>query len=414
MGSSLREHRILAGRSTSTFRTENGMGLIKATVGALGGTLADQWKDFLTVPVDINPTAALFPASLVGTNSGRGSNTRASQGIVTNGSKLVVPEGYGLLLFQDGEITAFAEEPGSYTWNSDDVHSQSVFAGDKWSTSLVKQSWERLKFGGRPGSQQLALFVALKELPNNKFGTQSEVYWDDAYLNTQVGVVTHGTYSMRIVDPIVFAKRFVPSTYLQAQDVFDFTDRANPAAGQLFAEVVGSLAAAFSFYTNDADREHRITKIQHDSIGFAASLAQAVENAYRWRENRGLALSGATILGIEYAEATKELLRTVQRADALAGARGNANLQASVAAGMQAAGEDGGSEGILGLGIAAGSVGLQSLMQPQAVPRGTKDADAQGGQDLVTTLEGLKRALDAELIDQAEFDAAKARALGLS
>lgn len=391
---------------------EERMGLIKAAIGAVGGTLADQWKDFLTVPVDVGATAALVPATPVGTNAGRGSDTHASHAVVTNGSKIVVPEGYGLLLFEDGELTAFAAEPGGYIWSSDDVNSQSVFAGDKWSTALVRQSWERLKFGGRPGAQQLALFVALKELPNNKFGTQSEIYWDDAYLNAQVGVVTHGTYSVRIVDPIVFAKEFVPATYLQTPAVFDFTDRSNPAADQLFSEVVGSLAAAFSSYTNDAQREHRITKIQLDSVGFAASLSKAVEEAYRWTTNRGLAISNVTIIGIEYDEPTKDLLKTVQRADALGGARGNANLQASVAAGMQAAGEDSGAQGILGLGIAGGSIGVQSLMQPPAPLDSPRDM-APGHQDLVTTLEELKRALDAGLIEQSDYDAAKAKALGL-
>jgi membrane protease subunit (stomatin/prohibitin family) len=389
------------------------MGLIKAGIGAIGGTLADQWKDFLTVPPGIEPTAALFPAVSVGTNARRGSDIKGSQAVVTNGSKIVVPEGYGLLLFQDGELTAFADEPGGYIWDSDDVNSESIFAEDKWSTSLVKQSWERFKFGGRPGAQQLALFVRLKELPNNRFGTQSEVYWNDAYFNAQVGALTHGTYSVTIIDPIVFARQFVPATYLQAQDVFDFTDRANAAASQLFAEVVSSLAAAFSSYTNDSDRGNRITRIQQDSIGFASSLSQAVEKAYQWRATRGLVISKVTIIGIEYDEHTKELLKTIQRADALVGKRGDANLQASVAAGMQSAGEEGGAGGILGMGIAAGSVNLSGLMQrePKTEPPG---ADAQGSQDLVATLEGLKRALDAGLIDQTEFDAAKAKALGLS
>lgn len=389
------------------------MALIKAAVGAIGSTLADQWKDFLTVPANIEPTAALFPAVRAGTDGRRGSNTKGSQAIVTNGSRIVVPEGYGLLLFQEGELTAFADEPGGYTWDSDVVYSQSIFSGDGASRSLVKQSWERFKFGGRPGAQQLALFVSLKELPNNKFGTRSEVYWDDAYFNAQVGALTHGTYSVNIVDPIVFAKQFVPATYLQTQDVFDFTDRANAAASQLFSEVVSSLAAAFSSYTNDSDRGNRITTIQQDSIGFAKSLSQAVEKAYQWRATRGLAISKVTIIGIEYDERTKELLKTVQRADALAGTRGNANLQASVAAGMQSAGEEGGTGGILGMGIAAGSVNLSTLMQqaPTAEPSGV---DAKDGQDLVATLETLKRALDAGLIDQADFDAAKAKALGLS
>jgi membrane protease subunit (stomatin/prohibitin family) len=205
----------------------------------------------------------------------------------------------------------------------------------------------------------------------------------------------------------------VPATYLQTQKVFDFADRANAAASQLLSEVVGSLAAAFSSYTNDSDRGNRITKIQQDALGFAKSLSQAVENAYQWMATRGLAISKVTIIGIEYDEHTKELLKTIQRADALAGTRGNANLQASVAAGMQSAGEEGGAGAILGMGIAAGSVNLSTLMQqaPTAEPSG---ADAKGGQDLVATLEGLKRALDGGLIDQADFDAAKAKALGLS
>lgn len=387
------------------------MGLIKATVGAIGGTLADQWKDFLTVPTDVQPTAALFPAVPVGTNAGRGSDTKASRAVVTNGSKIVVPEGYGLLLFQDGDLTACAVEPGGYTWSSDDVDSQSIFAGDQWSTSLVKQSWERLKFGGRPGAQQLALFVSLKELPSNKFGTQSTVYWDDAYLNAQVGALAHGTYSLSIVDPIAFVTRFVPATYLQGLDVFDFTDRQNPAADQLFSEVVGSLAAAFSAYANAADRGNRISRIQQDSIGFATSLSQAVENAHQWKSTRGLEISQVTIVGIEYDEQTTELLKTVQRADALSGARGNVNLQASVAAGMQSAGEEGGAGGILGMGVAAGSIGLPSMMQQTPA---TASGETPGGQDLIATLEGLKRALDAGLIDDADYAAAKAKALGLA
>lgn len=388
------------------------MGLIKAAIGAIGGSLADQWKDFLTVPLNIEPTAALFPAVRNGTNAGRGSNVEASQAVVTNGSKIVVPEGYGLLLFQDGEITGFTSEPGGYIWDSDNPESQSIFAGDRFFTSIVTQSWGRFKFGGRPAGQQLALFVSMKELPNNKFGTQSEIYWDDAYLNAQVGATTRGTYSLSILDPIAFVKQFVPATYLQGQDYFDFTDRSNAAANQLFSEVVGSLAAAFSLYTNDTAKGNRITKIQQDSVGFAASLSQIVEAAYDWKGSRGLAITKVAILGIEYDESTKELLKVVQRADALTGARGNANLQASVAAGLAAAGENSGAGGILGMGIATGSVGLSDLMQ-KAPAFGNSDNNGKSDDDLLAKLEKLKRALDAGLIDQADFSAAKAKALGL-
>ena len=299
------------------------MGLIQAVKGSIGGMLADQWKDFYTVPAGLPATAALFAAVPQGTNAGRGSNTKGSTNIITNGSKIVVPEGYGLLLMQEGKVTGIATEAGGYEWKSDDLQSKSIFAGDDVVSSLIKQSWERFKFGGQPAAQQAAFFVSLKELPDNRFGTQSEIYWDDGYLNAQVGAVTRGSYTLKIVDPILFVKNFVPAAYLTGGKVFDFTDMENAAASQLFNEVVGSLAPAFSMYTNDPSKGNRITKLQQDSVGFAKSLSQAVENAYQWRSDRGLAIVKVAIVSIEYDANTKELLKTVQRADALAGQRGN-------------------------------------------------------------------------------------------
>ncbi|MFN7136840.1 MAG: SPFH domain-containing protein [Thermomonas sp.] len=380
------------------------MGLVQAVKGAVGGMLGDQWKDFLTIPDGLAPTAALFAAVPRGTNAGRGSNVHGSSNIISNGSKIVVPEGYGLLLMQDGKITALAAEPGGYEWRSDDLQSKSIFAGDGLLDSLVMQSWERFKFGGIPGSQQLAFFVSLKELPDNRFGTQSEIYWDDGFLNTQVGAITRGSYTLKIVDPILFVKNFVPASYLQPGRVFDFTDLDNAAAAQLFNEVVGSLAPAFSRYTNDPAKGNRITRIQQDSVGFAQSLAEAVEAGYQWKAERGLAIVKTAIVSIEYDANTRELLKTVQRADALSGARGNSNLQASVAQGIQSAGENGGAAGIVGLGMASGMLGGIGGLQQPAAP---------AGDDPVAKLKKAKEMLDLGLITQADYDALKAKALGL-
>ena len=383
------------------------MGLVQAVSGAVGGMLGDQWKDFYTVPDGLPPTAALFAAVPRGTNAGRGSNTHGSSNIITNGSKIVVPEGYGLLLFQDGKITGFAAEPGGYEWRSDDLNSQSIFARDGVVTPQIKQSWERFKFGGRPSAQQNAIFVSLKELPNNKFGTQSEIYWDDAFLNTQVGAVTRGSYTLKIVDPILFVKNFVPASYLQPGQVFDFTDLDNAAAGQLFNEVVGSLAPAFSLYSNDPAKGNRITKLQQDSLGFAKSLSDAVENGYQWKSERGLAIVKTAIVSIEYDANTRELLKTVQRADALAGSRGNSNLQASVAQGIQSAGENGGAAGLVGVGMASGMLGGIGNIQQPTTPA------APAADDPVAKLKKAKEMLDLGLITQGDYDALKAKALGL-
>lgn len=383
------------------------MGLIQAASDAIGGVLGDQWKDFYTVPDGLSPTAALFAASPRGTNAGRGSNSWGSEGVISNGTRIVVPEGYGLVLMEEGGVTGFVAEPGGYEWRSDAQDSQSIFAGDGIVSPLIRTSWERFKFGGRPQAQQRAYFVTLKELPNNRFGTTSEIYWDDAYLNAQVGALTRGTYTLRIADPLLFIRNWVPARYLEPGVVFDFTDPGNDAATQLFHEVVGSLAAAFALYTNDPSRGNRMARIQQDTVGFAQSLSAAVEDAYRWRSGRGLEIVNTAILGIEYDEATRELLTTVQRADSLLGARGNSNMQASVAAGIEAAGETDGAGGILGLAIASGAAGTAGLQQPAA---SASDAPAD---DPVVTLRQYKAMLDDDLITQADYDAVKARLLGL-
>ncbi len=400
------------------------MGLFQAVTGAIGGTLGDQWLDFFGVPDGLPATAALFPAVRKGENAGRGGNNRASEGVITNGSKIIVPEGYGLVLLEDGAFTGFAAQPGGYVWDSEQSASQSVFSGGGLVDAVIKQSWERFKFGGRPGSQQTALFVALKELPNNKFGTQSEIYWDDAFLNTQVGAITRGTYTLKITDPLTFIRNFVPAGVISGQAVFDFTDIDNPAGEQLFNEVVGSLAPAFSMYTNDPAKGNRISRLQQDSVGFAQSLSAAVEENYRWRTDRGLEIVKTAIISIEYDANTRELLKNVQRADALSGSRGNSNLQASVAAGIESAGENAGPGGLIGMGMGVGGLGVGGLQQPTqpaapaapATPAAATESPAPApaaSDDPVAVLKRAKDMLDAGLITEADYDAAKAKALGL-
>ncbi|MEO7361411.1 MAG: SPFH domain-containing protein, partial [Gemmatimonadaceae bacterium] len=126
----------------------------------------------------------------------------------------------------------------------------------------------------------------------------------------------------------------------------------------------------------------------------------------QWKSDRGLAIVKTAIISIEYDANTRELLKTVQRADALSGARGNSNLQASVAAGIQSAGEHGGAAGLVGVGMATGMMGVGGLQQPVAPPAPPAD-------DPIAKLKKAKDMLDLGLITQADYDAAKAKALGL-
>ncbi|MDK7743052.1 SPFH domain-containing protein [Helcobacillus massiliensis] len=416
------------------------MGFIQAFTGALGGTFADQWLDFLTVPSGIAPTAALFPAVSKGTNAGRGQNTKGSESIISNGSKIVVPPGYGLITMEDGRTTGLITEPGGYIWASGDPNSRSVFAGNGIIASTVSTTWERFKFGGQPGSQQLAMFVSLKELPNNRFGTQSEIYWDDRYMNAQVGAVARGSYTMKIVDPLLFVHNWVPARHLQPNaQPFDFTDMSNDAADQPFREVVASLAAAFSKYTNDEDKDHRITRIQQDSMGLAQALGAAVEENYRWAADRGLVIVKVAMESIEYDEDTRRLLSDVKKADALSGDRSRSFASQAFARGVESAGQNGGGAGLAMMGMGAGALGGMAAPtnqtpfagaqqgQQQAAPQqdggagqaqggqtqGGQADGSQSGEDPVAKLAQFKQMLDQGLISQEDYDAAKNRALGL-
>ena len=393
------------------------MGFIKAFTGALGGTFADEWKDFYVPRGNVPATAAIFGAEKKGTDAGRGENTKGSENIITNGSKIVVPEGTALITLQDGAITGCITEPGGFIFQSNDQNSQSFLAGNGIISSTLKTSWERFKFGGIPAAEQIAIYVNLKEIPGNMFGAQSEIYWDDAYMNSQVGAITRGTYSLKIVDPILFVKNFVPADYLRPNaPVFDFADMDNVAGTQLFNEVVGSLSAAFSNYTNDPDKGNRITKIQGDQIGFANSLSQAVEDGYRWKSDRGLEIVKVAITAIEYDEDTKRLLSDVKKADALSGARGNSFMQQSVARGFQAAGENNGAAGMafMGMGINGTANTIGAFNQPaQPIQQPTAQQAPSTAEDPYEKLTKLKQLVDANVITQEEFDEAKKKLLGL-
>ena len=239
------------------------MGFIKAFTGSLSGTFADQWKDFYMPRQDVPATAGLFQAVSKGTNAGRGENYKGSENIISDGSKFVVPEGTALITVENGAVTGFIAEPGGYIFRSNDPESKSIFSGDGILSSTIGQSWERFKFGGQPGTQQLAFYVNLKQIVGNKFGTQTPIYWQDEYLATRAGGSARGTYSLQIVDPILFFKMFVPDMYKQPNaPVFDFADMENKAGDHLFNDFLTCLTGAFKRFSLKS-RENNMDTIDY-------------------------------------------------------------------------------------------------------------------------------------------------------
>ena len=385
------------------------MGIIQAFSGALGGSLADQWKDFLTIPKNIAATAALVPATPNGKNLERGSNIRSSENIITKGTKIFVPDGYGLLVVEDSKIIGYVEEQGGYIWDGDSIDSKSIFAGDTIREALLEQAWKRFKMGGTPSSQQNGIFVNTRELTGNKFGTRSEIYWDDAYLNTQAGALVRGIYTIRVENPILLIQQFVPSASILNGEEIDFSDPTSPLSQQLLNEVISVLASSFAKYANADGKATRISQIQQDAWEFSQVLAEEIERQYGWRTKRGLKIENAAIVSIAYDERTRTLLESVQRADALNGPRADANLKAAMASGIEAAGQNGGANALLGIGIAGNAIGINSLMSQAEQQKQCEETVA----DKRTRLRELKELYGEGLISENEYDQAKKKVLGI-
>lgn len=405
------------------------MGFIKAFTGALSGAFADQWRDYYLPQSGVSATAAVFPAVPNSSNAGIGENYKGSSNIITNGSKIYVPEGVALITLENGQITGFIAESGGYEFRSNDPSSRSMLAGDGILSSTIGQSWERFKFGGQPSVQQLAFYVNLKEIPNNKFGTQNEIAFYDNFLGTQVSLMTRGTYSLRIMDPILFVKQFVPVKYLQpGAPAFDFADMDNDASEQLFNEVVGCLGSALSSYTQDEAIQGSLIKVQGDQLGFAKSLSQTVENEYQWKSGRGLEITRVAILGIEYDEETKKLLSETREDDreirkkARMGQAYSDNLVGMMAADSgqamtsAAANENGAMVGFMGMNMAQQNVnnvmGTASNIQSQQQTATNSTNDTQVAQNPTDRLLEMKKLLDAGAISQEDYDKVKAQILG--
>ena len=397
------------------------MGFIKAFTGSLSSTFADQWQDFYMPRQDVPATAGLYQAVQ---NSGNGQNTKGSENVISNGSKIIVPEGTALITVQDGAVTGFIAEPGGFIFRSDDPNSQSMFAGDGIIGELAKQTWEKVKFGGQPATQQLAFYVNLKVITGNRFGTQTPIYWQDEFLATKAGGSARGTYSLQIVDPMQFFKSFVPDMYKQpGGPVFDFADMDNPAGDHLFNDFLTCLTGAFKRFSLKSKENgmDTIDYIQSNLDQFAVTMDEEVESTYNWSTNYGLKVVSVNIMA-DYDAATLEILEEARKADqeirkaTRMGAAYSNNMAGMMAAAsgqaMQAdaANPNGSMMGFMGMNMAqqngVNMMGAVNQMQPQQ----PQEAPAQ---DPTAKLLEMKKLLDAGAITQEDYDAVKKQVLGL-
>ena len=181
------------------------MGLINAAKGAIGGALADTWLEFFycdAIPAD---TLAVMGKKRV---SGRSSNTKGEDNIISNGSRIAVADGQCMIIVDNGKVTELCAEPGEFIYDSSS--SPSLFAG-KFGQSLIasfKEIWDRFKHGGGAARDQRVYYVNTKEIIGNKYGTANpvpfHVSYPEIHLERDVSIKCFGEYSYEISNPIAF------------------------------------------------------------------------------------------------------------------------------------------------------------------------------------------------------------------
>jgi membrane protease subunit (stomatin/prohibitin family) len=327
------------------------MGLIKAGIGALGGTLADQWKEFFYCDSLDKETLAVRGQKKIGSRS---SNTKGHDNVISNGSGVAVADGQCMMIIEQGKIVEVCAEPGEYTY--DKSTEPSVFAGSlgKSIIDTFKLIGKRFTYGGDTGKDQRVYYFNTKELVDNKFGTKNPIPFrvvdSKIGLDVDVSVRCSGVYSYKIENPLLF--------YTNVCGNFESVYTREELDGQLKTEFISALQPAFGTLSNLELRPNQI--VTHNT-----DLENAMNEALskKWGELRGLKVVsvalGSVTLPEEDAEMIKQAQRTAIMKDPTMAA---ATLVGAQADAMKSAAQNdaGAMTGFMGMGMAMNAGGANA------------------------------------------------------
>ena len=347
------------------------MGLIKAAAGALGGVLADQWKEFFYC--DALPNDVLMRKGQKQI-SGRSSNTKGNDNIISNGSGIAVADGQCMIIVEQGRIVEVCAEPGEFTYNNSTE--PSIFSG-KFGDSLkdsFKTFGKRFTYGGDTAKDQRVYYFNTKEILDNKFGTANPIIFEVVNkrinMSRTVQVRCNGVYTYIITDPLLFYTRLCGNV------ADEFT--RDQIDAQLKTEFVDALQPAFGAL---AEQELRPAQIPAKANELKAAMNEALKQD--WIENRGISVGKIALNPITLTDSDMKKINEMEDAASvgsnpfmMAGRMTNATADAMQTAAGNSAGAMTGfmGMGMVGMGQAGGfgaaqnlyNMGQQQVAQQQA------------------------------------------------
>lgn len=346
------------------------MGIIRAITNAVGGGLADQWLE--VIEPDQMSDHTVFAAGVQMRRGERNANTKKTSAIVSNGSVIHVYPNQFMILVDGGRIVDYTAEEGYYTVNNS--AEPSLFNGELG--EAVKESFNRVRFGGTTPHAQRVFYINLQEIKGIKFGTTNPVNYFDSFYNSELFLRAFGTYSIKVVDPIKFYSEAIPKD----SDHVDISDINE----QYLSEFLGALQAAINQLSADG---FRISHVTSKNMELSRYMAQILDDD--WKDLRGMEVVSVGLAGISYSEESQKLINMRNQGAML----GDPNVregyvQGAVARGMEAAGSNsaGSMAGFMGMGLGmnagGGFVGAASQAnqaQRQAAARPVEPSPAAPG-----------------------------------
>lgn len=371
------------------------MGIFKAITDSVSGALSDQWRDVITAGT-FTEQMVVAPGLFQASNNGRGPGAKNSAGVITVGSKVFVPENTAAFIFNASGIEAFMFLPGEYIYEGgEDTVFDSSGNGFERFANLVA---DRFEFGGQPSSQKCISFVNLREIRGIRFGTSGPVIYHDLYYDADLEIMSHGSFSVRIVDPERFIRNFLPAN----SRFYSFEDEG--ARSQMIPEFLQSFLVAVGGLSS----KYRLSQLPAKSNEIANAIKNEGTAVSSWAPRFGFEIVSVAIQGLSFSKESSELVRkfsenrmNVAAYNGMSQDSANMAAQQKIAQGVEANGL--GDAGVL-LGM-----GMASTMDARtSAPKPSMNIDEQ-----VEALKKMKELVDMGILTEDEFNAKKREIMGL-
>lgn len=262
------------------------MGIIKAVGQAIGGSFADQWLE--VIEADDMGERTVFTSGVM---IRKGQNTKGTSNTVSNGSIIHVYDNQFMMLVDGGKVVDYTAEPGYY--KVDNSSMPSLLNGELGAP--VKETFNRIRFGGQTPTVQKVYFVNLQEIKGIKFGTRNPINYFDNFYNAELFLRAHGTYSVKITNPLQFYAEVIPRN----KDRVDFEEIGD----QYISEFLEALQSAINQMSADGTR---ISYVTSKAMELGKYMQDILDED--WNQMRGMEIQKVGIASVSYDEESQKLI----------------------------------------------------------------------------------------------------------